>query len=98
MSVGVVSPAIGSFCLPRSPGRMPRFKMTVQSNNAVSIAVDPILTKLKHECATPLPVLSHVANSMAADMRAGLAVDGGSDLKMILSYVDALPTGCVSIS
>ncbi|KAI3745898.1 hypothetical protein L6452_08309 [Arctium lappa] len=30
---------------------------------------------------------------MATDMRAGLAVDGGSDLKMILSYVDCLPTG-----
>lgn len=30
---------------------------------------------------------------MATDMRAGLAVDGGSDLKMILSYVDSLPTG-----
>lgn len=26
-------------------------------------------------------------------MRAGLEVDGGSDLKMILSYVDSLPTG-----
>jgi hexokinase len=30
---------------------------------------------------------------MAADMRAGLSADGGSDLKMILSYVDSLPTG-----
>ncbi|PIA55504.1 hypothetical protein AQUCO_00700061v1 [Aquilegia coerulea] len=30
---------------------------------------------------------------MAADMRAGLVVDGGSDLKMILSYVNSLPTG-----
>lgn len=30
---------------------------------------------------------------MSDDIRAGLAVDGGSDLKMILSYVDSLPTG-----
>lgn len=30
---------------------------------------------------------------MASDMRTGLAADGGSDLKMILSYVDSLPTG-----
>lgn len=34
-----------------------------------------------------------MADSLTADMRAGLEVDGGSDLKMILSYVDALPTG-----
>ncbi|KAK9136459.1 hypothetical protein Syun_015789 [Stephania yunnanensis] len=30
---------------------------------------------------------------MADDMRGGLAVDGGSDLKMILSFVNTLPTG-----
>lgn len=74
---------------------MPRFTMTVRSSNAVSAGVAPILTKFKHDCATPLPLLRHVADAMAADMRAGLAVDGGSDLKMILSYVDTLPTGCV---
>ncbi|XP_042382080.1 hexokinase-2, chloroplastic-like [Zingiber officinale] len=56
-------------------------------------AVAPILRDLKMKCDTPLPVLRHVANSMSADMRAGLATNGGSDLKMILSYVDSLPTG-----
>lgn len=65
--------------------------MSVRSSNTVSAA--PILIKLQRDCATPLPVLRHVADAMAADMRAGLEVDGGSDLKMILSYVDALPTG-----
>ncbi|KAJ8540916.1 hypothetical protein K7X08_001732 [Anisodus acutangulus] len=58
-----------------------------------SLGVTPILTKLQKDCATPLPVLRHVADAMAADMRAGLAVNGSSDLKMILSYVDTLPTG-----
>ena len=96
-TVTAASPAVGSFCIPRSRGRinMPRFTMTVRSSNAVSAGVAPILTKFKHDCATPLPLLRHVADAMAADMRAGLAVDGGSDLKMILSYVDTLPTGCV---
>lgn len=95
MSVIGVSPAVGLFCVPRSPpSNIPRFRMAVRSS-AVSVA--PILTKLKHECATPLPLLRHVADAMAADMRAGLAVDGGSDLKMILSYVDSLPTGYVCI-
>ncbi|KAK7837016.1 hexokinase-2, chloroplastic [Quercus suber] len=94
-TVTATSPAVGSFCIPRSRGRinMPRFTMTVRSSNAVSAGVAPILTKFKHDCATPLPLLRHVADAMAADMRAGLAVDGGSDLKMILSYVDTLPTG-----
>lgn len=30
---------------------------------------------------------------MATDMRSGLAADGASDLKMILTYVNSLPTG-----
>ncbi|XP_062165136.1 hexokinase-2, chloroplastic [Alnus glutinosa] len=90
MSVSGASPAVGLFCAPRSPPRLPRFRMAVRSS---AISVAPILTDLKHQCATPLPVLRHVADAMAADMRAGLAVDGGSDLKMILSYVDSLPTG-----
>lgn len=64
--------------------------MAVGSN---IVSVGPILTKLQKDCATPLPLLRHVADAMAADMRGGLAVDGGSDLKMILSYVDSLPTG-----
>lgn len=67
--------------------------MTVGSFNKVSAA--SILTKLQKDCATPLPILQQVADAMAADMRAGLAADGGSDLKMILSYVDALPTGYI---
>lgn len=53
----------------------------------------PILTKLQKDCATPLPVLRHVADAMSAEMRAGLAADGGGGLPMILSYVDSLPTG-----
>jgi hexokinase len=92
MSVSGASPAVGLFCVPRSPPRIPRFRMAVRSS---AISVAPILIELKHQCATPLPVLRHVADAMAADMRAGLAVDGGSDLKMILSYVDSLPTGYV---
>lgn len=67
--------------------------MAVRSK-AVSVA--PILTKFHKDCDTPLPVLRHVADTIADDMRAGLAVDGGSDLKMILSYVDTLPSGYVS--
>lgn len=94
MSVtAATSPAVGSFHLcRRSPGpvTIPRFRMTVRST---AVYLTPLVTKLHKDCATPLPVLRHVADAMAADMRAGLAAEGGSDLKMILSYVDSLPTG-----
>jgi hexokinase len=56
-------------------------------------AVSPILDDLRLRCATPLPVLRHVADAMAADMRAGLAAEGVGELKMIPSYVYSLPTG-----
>lgn len=69
---------------------MPRVTMALRSN---VVSVGSILTKLQQDCATPLPIIRHVADSMTADMRAGLAVDGGSNLKMILSYVDSLPSG-----
>ncbi|KAK4429371.1 Hexokinase-2, chloroplastic [Sesamum alatum] len=93
MSLTVAPPVLRSFHSGRSSGRPPRPRvlMTVRSSNTVSAA--PILIKLQRDCATPLPVLRHVADAMAADMRAGLEADGRSDLKMILSYVDALPTG-----
>ncbi|KAA3476319.1 hexokinase-2, chloroplastic-like [Gossypium australe] len=84
--------AIGSFRTRRSTNGVSRFKMSVRSSS-VSMAAAPMLTKLQQDCATPLPVLRNVAASMSDDIRAGLAVDGGSDLKMILSYVDSLPTG-----
>lgn len=100
MLVASASPAVGSPCLRRSPGSGRggggggvRFGMTAARSAPVSVA--PILKKLQRDCATPLPVLRHVAGAMAADMRAGLAADGGSDLKMILSYVDSLPSGYV---
>ncbi|XP_031494717.1 hexokinase-2, chloroplastic [Nymphaea colorata] len=53
----------------------------------------PMLDELRRNCAAPLPLLRRVAGAMVDDMRAGLACDGGSNLPMILSYVDSLPTG-----
>ncbi|VVB15733.1 unnamed protein product [Arabis nemorensis] len=62
----------------------------LRSNSASSC---PVLTKFQKECATPTPFLRNIADAIAADMRAGLAVEGGGDLKMILTYVDTLPSG-----
>ncbi|KAJ8772519.1 hypothetical protein K2173_027696 [Erythroxylum novogranatense] len=83
-------PAVGPISLSRSRRSTRQVRMAVRSN---VVSVGSILTKLQADCATPFPVLRHVADAMTADMRSGLAADGGGELKMILSYVDSLPTG-----
>lgn len=93
-----VSPPGGQSYLTRGRSHKPTSKFMTRARMAVRsnlLSFAPILINLQRDCATPLPVLRHVADAMAADMRAGLAVEGGSDLKMILSYVDNLPTGYV---
>lgn len=66
-------------------------------SDTVSVGPTRILTKLKHDCGTPLPLLQQVADSMSAEMRAGLASDNGPGpgLPMIPTYIDTLPTGYV---
>ncbi|ERN15178.1 hypothetical protein AMTRI_Chr05g58270 [Amborella trichopoda] len=55
--------------------------------------VSAILKETEDQCATPIQKLRQVADAMHVEMHAGLASEGGSKLKMILSYVDNLPTG-----
>ncbi|KAK1413882.1 hypothetical protein QVD17_29618 [Tagetes erecta] len=52
-----------------------------------------ILRDFEDKCATPIGKLRQVADAMTVEMHAGLASDGGSKLKMLISYVDNLPTG-----
>lgn len=53
-----------------------------------------ILEELRRECDTPAELLFVLIDGMIDEMKAGLAVEGGSkDYKMILSYVDKLPSG-----
>ncbi|CAL9776030.1 unnamed protein product [Musa acuminata subsp. burmannicoides] len=44
-------------------------------------------------CATPVGRLRQVVDAMAVEMYAGLASDGGSKLKMLLTFVETLPDG-----
>ncbi|XAR64193.1 Hexokinase [Bertholletia excelsa] len=94
MSAAANASAFRSFHLMHPPPAgvpgVNRITMALRSN---VLTPAPILKKLKKDCATPLPLLRHVADAMATDMRAGLAADGAGDLPMILSYVDSLPTG-----
>ncbi|KAL0437191.1 UNVERIFIED_CONTAM: Hexokinase-3 [Sesamum radiatum] len=52
-----------------------------------------LLEELEEGCATPVGRLRQVVDAMAVEMHAGLASEGGSKLKMLLTYVHILPTG-----
>ncbi|KAJ6815976.1 hexokinase-2-like [Iris pallida] len=54
---------------------------------------EAILRELEDKCSTPIGKLRQVADAMTVEMHAGLASEGGSKLKMLISYVDNLPTG-----
>uniref|UniRef100_A0A0C9S8H1 Phosphotransferase n=1 Tax=Wollemia nobilis TaxID=56998 RepID=A0A0C9S8H1_9CONI len=52
-----------------------------------------ILHEFENKCSTPLPKLRQVVDALIVEMNAGLASEGSSRLKMLISYVDNLPTG-----
>ncbi|KAL0459170.1 UNVERIFIED_CONTAM: Hexokinase-3 [Sesamum latifolium] len=52
-----------------------------------------VLEELEEGCATTVGRLRQVVDAMAVEMHAGLASEGGSKLKMLLTYVHNLPTG-----
>lgn len=58
-----------------------------------ALAVERVVAELREACAAPTARLNEVAAAMEAEMRAGLREEGGSKVKMIISYVDNLPTG-----
>ncbi|VAH03210.1 unnamed protein product [Triticum turgidum subsp. durum] len=60
---------------------------------AVDAVAEKVVAQLREECATPATRLDGVATAMEEEMRAGLHEDGGSKIKMIISYVDNLPNG-----
>lgn len=89
MSVSVtVTSAVGPFL-----SRSRRRPTTALRSSKVSVEQTRSLTKLKQECATPLPLLQHVADTMSSEMRAGLSSEDGPGLPMIPTYVHTLPTG-----
>ncbi|XAR62363.1 Hexokinase [Bertholletia excelsa] len=52
-----------------------------------------VLEELEESCSTSVGRLRQVVDAMAVEMHAGLASEGGSKLKMLLTFVDTLPTG-----
>jgi hexokinase len=58
---------------------------------------EQVVSDLRAKCETPPSMLREVAAEMAREMGAGLEKEGGSRVKMLLSYVDKLPTGFVAV-
>lgn len=58
---------------------------------------EQMVADLREKCVTPPSMLRAVAAEMAREMGAGLEKEGGSRVKMLLSYVDKLPTGFVTV-
>lgn len=54
-----------------------------------------VLRELEEGCETAVSRLRQVVDAMAVEMHAGLASEGGSKLKMLLTFVDNLPTGYI---
>nr|CAB3461662.1 unnamed protein product [Digitaria exilis] len=52
-----------------------------------------VVRGFEEECATPTERLQRVVNSLAVEMFAGLASEGASKVRMLLTCVDELPDG-----
>ncbi|KAL3530010.1 hypothetical protein ACH5RR_009332 [Cinchona calisaya] len=52
-----------------------------------------VLEEFEEGSATPVEKLRQVVDAMAVEMHAGLASEGGSKLKMLLTFVQNLPNG-----
>ncbi|XXG53174.1 hypothetical protein AAC387_Pa03g1315 [Persea americana] len=52
-----------------------------------------VLKEFEEGCSTSIGRLRQVVDAMAVEMHAGLASEGGSKLKMLLTFIDNLPNG-----
>jgi len=59
--------------------------------------VEEILKVFGEECETSIDKLKSVAEAMVVEMHNGLENEGGSMLKMLISFVDNLPSGFFSL-
>lgn len=55
--------------------------------------VAAVVEEFEEGCSTSAGRLRQVVDAMAVEMHAGLASEGGSKLKMLLTFVHELPNG-----
>ncbi|KAI3716340.1 hypothetical protein L6452_23610 [Arctium lappa] len=88
VAVGVA--VIGAATVCAAAALVVRHRMRISSRWS---KVAEMIKELEEKCATPNAKLKQIADAMTVEMHAGLASEGGSKLKMLISYVDNLPTG-----
>ncbi|KAJ0841383.1 putative hexokinase [Helianthus annuus] len=88
--VAVAAAVVGAAAVTAAVVLVVRYRM--QDSCKWAKAMD-IVKEFEEKCATPVSKLRQVADAMTVEMHAGLAFDGGSKLKMLINYVDNLPTG-----
>lgn len=88
--VGVTAAVVGGAAVCAAVGLVVRNQIMSSGQCA---RADVILKEFKDKCGTPSSKLKQVADAMTVEMHAGLASEGGSKLKMLISYVDNLPSG-----
>ena len=67
---------------------------TTESNTYIDQAkLDRAMGKIRSQFSCPLVVLNRLANCMDVEMKKGLIKTEGSQIKMLPSYVNQLPTG-----
>ncbi|XP_022754971.1 hexokinase-1-like isoform X1 [Durio zibethinus] len=88
--VAVGAAVVGAAAVCAGAALLVRHRMKNSGKWARALA---ILKEFEEKCGSPISKLKQVADAMTVEMHAGLASEGGSKLKMIISYVDNLPTG-----
>ncbi|KAL7114113.1 hypothetical protein ACP275_04G099600 [Erythranthe tilingii] len=88
--VAVAAAVIGTAAVVGVAAVVVRQRMKSSGRWARAVA---IVKEFEEKCGTPEGKLVQIADAMTVEMHAGLASEGGSKLKMLISYVDNLPTG-----
>ncbi|KAF4354873.1 hypothetical protein F8388_003006 [Cannabis sativa] len=88
--VAVGAAVVGAATVCAAAALVVRHRMISSGKWARALA---IVKEFDDNCSTPIGKLRQVADAMTVEMHAGLASEGGSKLKMLISYVDNLPTG-----
>ena len=89
-STGKVAVAVGAAAAVGVAALVVRRRVKTSGKWARAMA---IVKEFEEKSRTPEGKLKQLADAMVVEMHAGMASEGGSKLKMLISFVDKLPTG-----
>ena len=75
-------------------------RIRLQKMDGMRNVMDPneFLREFRKACATPVTLLRQTAQAMATEMQEGLENPGQRRLKMLPTYLECLPSGCVCLT